>query len=479
MKKRYLCWDEKLFEKSEKVEVRAHSPRRENTALVCDNEWEGHHNGYSCVMQADGGYRMYYRADSSCHSVDEGFYHKGKGVICVATSRDGKTFSKPNVGKFVFNGTKNNNIVFSRESFIDNFAVFYDTNPDCPPDERYKALSADRVDKIEKLAYYASGDGFDFRFMRFLPIRGTFDSYNVTLWDADRKKYFLFYRAFHAPDGKDWFDFNGMDIYEVIRDVRVATSDDFVNWTEHGRITFEEGQEDCQLYVNQISRYFRADDVFIGFPVRYADRADGIRNFDFMPLGDRHRAIYEKYRREGTAVTDCVVMTSSDGFVFNRRDEAFLTPGIEARDNWWYGDCYTAYGMIETESDIPGAPNEISMYVSENYRIKNVNFVRMTLRLDGFFSWYGKLSGGSVVTKPVTVSSDVMRVNFASSAIGGMKVSLLGEDGNAILGYESYTMFGDSVDRPVEFEKPLSELDGRSVKLKIELRDCHLYSFVI
>ncbi len=477
--KRYLCWDRKLFENACDVEVRMHHPQKANVALFCDNEWEGHHNGYAGVMRVGDEYRMYYRADSSRHIVDENMSHRSRGVICVATSRDGKTFKKPNVGKFEYNGTKNNNIVFSRESFIDNFAVFYDINPDCPEDERFKALSEDKNDGVEGLAYYASADGYDFRFERFLPVKGTFDSYNVTLWDPDRKKYFLFYRAFHAPDGTDWFDFKGMNIYEVIRDIRVATSEDFVNWTEHGRITFDEGQEDYQLYINQISKYYRSRDVFLGFPIRYYDRAAERRNFDFMPLADRHRAIYDKYRREGTAVTDCAIMTSSDGFVFDRRDEAFITPGIEARDNWWYGNCGTAYGMVETESETPGAPNEISMYVGENYRIKNVNFVRVTLRLDGFFSWYGRYKRGEVITKPLTVSADVMSVNFASSALGGMRITLLDKDGREIEGYKSYTTFGDSIDRPVEFERSLSELRGKTVKLRIELSDCHLYSFVI
>jgi hypothetical protein len=39
-------------------------------------------------------------------------------------------------------------------------------------------------------------------------------------------------------------------------------------------------------------------------------------------------------------------------------------------------------------------------------------------------------------------------------------------------------MFGDSVDRPVEFEKPLSDICGKTVRLKIKMRDAHLYSFV-
>lgn len=476
---RYLCWDNKLIDDSSDIEIRMHHPERKNISLYCDNEWEGPCNGYCCIIKANGEYRMYYRADSSRHIVDDNMQFKGKPVICVALSKDGKTFRKPNLGLFEYNGTKDNNIVYMRETNIDNFSVFYDVNPNCPEDEKFKALSQERVDGIDVLSYFASEDGFRFRFVRHLPIKGTFDSYNVVMYDLDRQKYFMYYRAFHKKDGTDVFTFRNMNIYEVIRDVRVATSENFSDWTEHGRISLEEGQEDYQLYINQICRYYRSPETFIGFPVRYYDRSEERRNFDFMPLADRHRIIYEKFKREGTAVTDCVVMTSHDGFTFDRRDEAFLTPGIEGRDNWWYGDCYMAYGMAETESDNPYEPNEISMYVGENYRIKHVNFVRMTLRLDGFFSWYGKYSKGKVTTKPIEVSSNEMRINFASSALGGVKVTLLDETGAPIEGYSSYVMFGNTVDRPVEFEKDLSELKGQKVKIRFDISDTHLYSFVI
>ena len=171
-------------------------------------------------------------------------------------------------------------------------------------------------------------------------------------------------------------------------------------------------------------------------------------------------------------------MTSRDGFKFNRRDEAFLTPGVENRNNWWYGNCYTVYGLIETEAEEDGAPNEISFYVGENYRIKGVNFRRYTMRLDGFFSWDAPYRGGEILTKPLTAIGDEMRLNFATSALGGITVSGCDEDGNALDGYTSYTIFGDTVDRPVEFEKPLCELKGKTVRLRFEMKDAHLYSFV-
>ena len=476
---RILCWDDKIIEISENIQVRAHKPEKKNIALTCDNEWEGVHNGYASVIRMGDTYRLYYRADPFRHRLDKA-PTPGKAVICVAESRDGGiTFRKPNVGKYEYNGTKNNNIVFSRAKAIDNFSVFYDTNPNCPKEEKFKALCELNLGSEggTHLIYYASEDGYDFREQYALDVQGTFDTYNVVLWDENTEQYFLYYRAFHTPEGEDRLSWKGARP-NWIRHVRVATSKDFKNWTKHGRISFEEGQEIYQLYTNQITKYFRTDDTFIGFPVRYNDRAEEKRNFHFMPLGDRHENITEVFGREGTAVTDCVIMTSNDGLCFNRRDEAFMTPGVEARDNWWYGNCYTVYGLAETEAEEDGAPNEISFYMGENYRIKNVNFRRYTIRLDGFFSWFAPYRGGEAVTKPVTVDGNELRINFATSALGGVTVFICDEEGKELEGYQSYTMFGDSVDRPVEFEKPLSDICGKAVRLKIKMRDAHLYSFV-
>ena len=116
--------------------------------------------------------------------------------------------------------------------------------------------------------------------------------------------------------------------------------------------------------------------------------------------------------------------------------------------------------------------------MGENYRIKKVNFRRYTLRLDGFFSWFGPYKGSEVLTKAYEMEEGELYVNFATSAIGGLTVAVCDLEGNALEGYESHIMFGDSTDRPVEFARPLSELKGKSVRLKFQLKDAHLYSFV-
>ena len=476
---RVLCWDETLIDQQYGVRVEQHKPVKQNIALRCDDEWEGVHNGYAAVMKTDDGYRMYYCAHTGRFYAD-GKADWGKGVVCVAESKDGIHFKKPRVGKYSYNGVSYNNIVFMREEFIDNFSVFYDTNPDCPKDEKYKALSSrhnNSGDYSTDLVYYASEDGYNFREIGPLDVHGAFDSYNVTLWDPVSKQYYLFYRNFHTKTSKEAV-FSMDNEKTNVRDVSVATSKDFKHWEFFGHIEFAEDKIEIQLYTNQIVKYYRSKNTFIGFPMRYIDRKDESYNFAQMPLADRHEFVTKYFGREGTVATDVCIMTSEDGKHFDRRDEVFLSQGPEARNNWWYGNKNTVYGIIETEADEEGAANEISFFAGENYRINHVNFRRYTVRLDGYFSWYAPFKGGEILTKPCTFDGDTLKINFATSSLSGMSFDICDEDGNVLDGYQSGVLFGDSVNRRVDFKKPLADLKGKTVRFKIRLSDAHLYSFI-
>jgi hypothetical protein len=182
------------------------------------------------------------------------------------------------------------------------------------------------------------------------------------------------------------------------------------------------------------------------------------------------------FGREGCVTSDTGIMFSRDGYNFRRFDEAFFTPGIENRNNWWYGDA-TLSGMVITESDYQCAPKEYSMYAGRGYHIRSTSLQRHTMRFDGFFSWYAKYKGGEVLTKPFTFKGSELELNFETGAMGTLIVTVCDENGNEIEGYKTCEMFGDTVGRPAAFEKALSDLEGKPIRLKFFLKDCDLYSF--
>ena len=170
-------------------------------------------------------------------------------------------------------------------------------------------------------------------------------------------------------------------------------------------------------------------------------------------------------------------MTSRNGFSYRRTEEAFLTPGIESLDNWIYGDGYFYHGMSQTPSDIPGAPDEISMYAVRGYLSERIRLCRYAVRLDGFFSWHSDYNGGKVLTKPFVFSGDALKINFATSGAGHVQFRLTDAEGNFLEGYDSGKVFGDSVDRRVVFPKSLAALAGKEIRIEISMKDADLYSF--
>ena len=472
---RFLCWDRKNISAEQGIVVLQHKPEKKNIALVCDDVWEGVHNGYPTVIKVGDTYRLYYRALGQRGGLLEKYDNPTWGIFCVAESKDGVTFQKKKIGRFEYNGSTDNNVVFwnPEHKVTDTFTVFYDDNPACPEDEKFKGLA--RYSGGSTLELFVSKDGYEFTFAQVMPVDGTFDSYNTVFFDKETGLYNLYFRGFHHPDGTSTKGFADASETTDVRDIRLAVSKDFRNWEFVGFVNLNSKKE-IQPYTNQISQYYRDPKTLIGFPARYVDRVGEQQSYQYMPNGEKRKEFIKTQGRGGTALTDCGIMTSTDGLSFDLRPTAFMTPGPEHDCNWWYGDGYISYGWVETLAD-DGENREISIYVGENYRVKRVNFRRYTIRLDGFFSWYGDGDGAEVVTKPCVLEKPQMFVNFATSALGALKITVLDKDGKEIDGYRSYTLFGDSTNRAVAFEKELSDLVGKEIQIRFEFDDCHLYSY--
>ena len=67
-------------------------------------------------------------------------------------------------------------------------------------------------------------------------------------------------------------------------------------------------------------------------------------------------------------------------------------------------------------------------------------------------------------------------MNFKTSARGSIYLSVLDEFGNPIEGYSTSEMFGDSLSRTVDFDKPLSALAGRKVILDFMMSDAEIFA---
>ena len=191
---RQLLVDDYLIERmSGEVELRLHPPVEREVVFTHDQPWEGNYSGYNTLFQDGDRYRMYYRA-----AAWPGLGKQPSLWVCLAESKDGIHWVRPELGLVEFNGSKQNNIILSGQA-SNTFVPFKDTNPEAKPEERYKALAA--LNNPTGLYAFASPDGIRWQRMSDAPviIRGKFDSQNVAFWDEVRRCYVAFYREIRGP----------------------------------------------------------------------------------------------------------------------------------------------------------------------------------------------------------------------------------------------------------------------------------------
>ena len=442
--------------------LRLHHPTPAQVAVIHDRPWEGNSCHYKTVFRDGSLYRMYYRGAHVVYSesVEKGYYAAHPEVVCYAESKDGIHWSKPWLGLVEFNGSKENNIIWEGVG-SHNFTPFKDTNPNCKAEEGYKAIGRGEGG----LFVFKSRDGIRWSLMSDKPVitKGAFDSQNLAFWDGTRGEYREYHRDFR----------NG-------RDIRTSTSRDFFHWSEPAFLNYSPGRV-SQLYTNQVIPYYRAPHIFLGFPTRYIDRGwtESTRK---LPQLEYRRLRGAKSQREGTALTDGMFMSSRDGRNFRVWPESFIRPGLRLKYNWFYGDNYQNWGLVETASMIEGAPRELSIYVSENAEQgESMTWRRHTLRIDGFVSLHAAYGGGGLLTKALRFAGQTLVINFSTSAAGSIRVEVQDQQGRPLAGYslaECDEVFGDDLERTITWvgRSDLSDLAGKPVRLRFELRDADLYS---
>ena len=361
------------------------------------------------------------------------------GFTCFATSEDGIHWERPALGLVEFEGSKENNIIWMGAG-CHNFTPVLDTNPNAPADQCYKALAS--AGPNASLVPFASPDGLTWRRLQEEPVitEGAFDSQNLAFWDGLKGQYVEYHRGF--KDG--------------VRDIMTSTSGDFLDWTEPVWLSYGDAPRE-HLYTNAIFPYARAPHLYIGLPCR------------FVP----GRKKVESHKESG--INDGVLMSSRDGLNFERWVEAFIRPGPDAL-RWTDRNNYPAWGVAETSEE------ELSVYWTEHYRYPDYRMRRGSIRTDGFVSLHANATGGEALTRPFTYTGGKLVVNYSTSAIGTLMFELCDEEGSAHDGFAlglCEPLFGDELQAEVKWrsEAEPAALAGKTVRLRVRLKDADLYSF--
>ena len=475
--RRELFVDRALVEKIEGgAQLRLHHPVARELAMTHGEPWEGTSAGYHTAFRDGDIYRLYYRGlhiEVGEKSISTG---KHEPFYCLAESKDGIIWTRPELGIVEFEGSKKNNIIL-RGPGTHNFAPFKDSNPDCASEAKYKALGGGQKESGGLIAFQ-SPDGVHWSRLTEKPVitKGAFDSQNLAFWDATIGRYRAYYRIFSKGEttAETWKPAG-------VRAIRTATSDDFLTWENETDLSYQDSPS-MQLYTNQVHPYVRAPHLLVGLPSLYIERGWSPSMRALPDPEDREKRA-NAHLRYGTALTEVQLMASRDGVHFKRWNEAFMRPGVERPGTWQYGQQFAACHAVVTKSSLPGAGDELSIYSSESGWHGDSNALRRyTLRLDGFVSVNAPMKGGEITTKPIVFSGDQLELNFSTSAAGTLRVEIQDANGKAIEGFslkDCHEIFGDSTERTVSWKSDASpkSLAGKPVRLRFGLNDADLYSY--
>ena len=441
-----LFVDDLLVESLEGAQRKLHAPTPADVALRFDQPWEGSFCGYVTVLKDGALFRMYYRGLPSA-----GREAATNEVTCYAESPDGVTWSKPRLRLFEACGTRDNNIVLAHAPpFSSNFAPFLDARPGVASSERFKALAGSVK---SGLVAFVSGDGIHWRKLREKPVltKGAFDSQNVAFWSAAESYYAAYFRT-KSSDG--------------FRTVSRATSTNFLDWSAPVEMSFGDTPRE-HIYTSQTHPYFRAPHIYLATPMRFLPGRKVLTEEQGLALG-----VVKGYAGD---CADAVLMSSRGGERYSRLFmEAFIRPGPDP-GNWASRAGLTALGIV------PTGPAEISLYKQAHYAQPSAHLVRHTLRTDGFISVNAPHRGGEMVTKPLTFSGRELVLNFATSAVGSVRVEIQDAAGTALPGFtlaDAGEGIGDDIERVFRWQKgsDLSALAGKPVRLRFVMKDADLYS---
>jgi len=169
-----------------------------------------------------------------------------------------------------------------------------------------------------------------------------------------------------------------------------------------------------------------------------------------------------------------VLITTGGGDRYDRTFmEGFLCPGI-GPENWVSRTNYPALNVV------PTGPNEMSLYVNQNYGQPTAHLRRYSLRLDGFASLHTDGDGGEMLTHPLKFTGSQLLLNFSTSAAGGIRVELQDNRGAAISGFaldDCQELIGNEIERAVTWKGgDLTRFAGRVIRLRFVMNDADLFA---
>lgn len=447
-----LLVDHHFVDQADGVRLRIHPPRKTGERLLeSEHPWENATLNWFSVLKVGRSYRMWYE----CYDVD-GWPTTDDTSFCLAESRDGVHWRKPELGRVSYRGSTNNNILFRQigsgghRSRVHGSCVFLD--PSAPPEARYRCVSQGLFQGIGERPYFVAGmsspDGIAWT-RHPEPICPVF---------ADSQ-----YSGFHDPrTGR-------LVIYGRVsgrggRAIGSAPSARFSGFAPLEKVLecSEQDPPGVDLYNPACMRYPGEDDLYLMFPSVFRHREDTLE----IRLAVSRDGVHWSWPDRETAF---IGLGKDGGF-----DSGSLTMGnggcVPTGRDWSF--FFSGSKLRHAEVELPQLADP------SNRRVIS----RAIGRPDRLVSVTSEGKRGTFTTPPMVLGNGRLRVNARVGRLGVLRVAVLDVVGNPLPGFESrdcQPIVGNSATHGVRWGRGSGRVpgDGAPVRLRFEMDDVDLFSF--
>ncbi len=392
---------------------------------------------------------------------------RGRRPWCYATSADGYNWDKPELGLIEFEGSTKNNLlgIHGEPSYYNTFKDPRD--PD--PQRRYKAQGEMHGPGGHQppggMVNAYSPDGLHWTYNNKAVVlypTNVADANSVLGWDHLRQKYVGYFRPGHPLA----YEIDNIGHHRHIRTVGYAESDDFEDWTDTRMML----APDAKDRVDHQYQYFTAG-IFGEFYL------------GFLMVHKTHDQVW-----------DVFLMSSRDGFNWNwvDREMPFLYRGEVGSYDAGY---LMPSGPILHDGQIWIYYTGFSGAHSSNpTRLGERCVMTVNLATTPEDRWAGLLAGpnqGRIITRPIIFKGSKLLIDVDASVPQSVpkdamnfdecevRASLADQSGGKIEGFtfENSSQILESGKHEMKWKgADLSQLEGKPVRLTLEIRSACLYS---
>ncbi len=358
-----------------------------------------------------------------------------------ATSKDGRKWTRPNLGLFEYRGSKQNNIIMQNAGHHDSYtpSVVKDLE-ETDPARRYKMIFWDFCghdayggDAGMMIAF--SPDGIHWKRLQDRPVlaaakkeQSISDVLDLMI-DPANGKYVAYTKGWAAP-------------HPHHRQIVRTESSDFVNWsTPQVVLRHANTVEDTESYGMTV---FAHEGLYLGLLRVYHSKTD--KTIDIQLTSSRDGKKWNRVADQATFIPRGAEGTWDDGMVFTSRP-VIRGDVMEFFYSGWDGDH------------------------ASHSRLSGIGLA--TLPRDRFVAVEADGDTGRLQTTPEKLNNNALTIN-ADARGGKIRVALLGEDGKALPGFsleDCGSIEGDSLRHRLSWrgKSDLGSLVGKEVSLVFEI----------